>query len=115
MIALNESGQVTLDGSGNGTVKISPDGPHEQWYPASVSVKATTNTNEATCKIYVGSQSVDSNFVDGTFSGSSGDSSDRVAGYIIGKRQSQYIIAVWAGGDAGATATLSVVGTKELG
>ncbi len=32
-MVLNETGQVILDGSGNGTVRMRPDGPHEQWLP----------------------------------------------------------------------------------
>lgn len=111
---LNESGSITLDGSGNGTLRLSPDGPHVHWFPAVASVKCSSNTNEASCRIYVGSVVNDQNFVDGTLSGSTGDSSNSVAGYEIARTRDPYIFAVWAGGDAGATATMQLVGTKAV-
>lgn len=113
-LTLNESGSITLDGSGNGTLKMSPDGPHEHWLPTLASVKCSSNTSEASCKIYVGQSANDINFVDATLSGSSGDSTDRVAGYDISRTTNLYIIAVWAGGDAGATGTMVIAGTKEI-
>lgn len=114
-MSLNEQLSVTLDGSGNGTVQLAPDGPREHWLPtlASVSV-ATPITNEAQCKIYVGSKPTSDNFVDGTLSGSTGDSTDRVTGYDIARTAQPYIFAVWTGGDPGARATLVVNGTKEI-
>jgi len=111
---LNETGQVTLDGSGNGTVRLQPDGPQEHWIPTLASVKCTTAVNEATCKIYIGPKVSDDNFVDGTFSGSSGDATDRVTGYDIARTRNPYIFAVWAGGDPGAQATMVLNGTKEI-
>ena len=111
---MNEVGQVTLNGSGNGTVQLSPIGPHEQWQPSLCSVKCSSNTNEAQCRIYAGPNTSDSNYVDGTVSGSTGDSTDRTSGYTIARTQTPYIWAVWSGGDAGAQATLVVNGTKTL-
>jgi hypothetical protein len=95
-------------------VRLTPDGPNEHWLPILASVKASSNTNEATCRIYVGPNTNDDSFVDGTFSGSSGDATDRVTGYDISRRTDPYIWAVWAGGDAGAQATLVISGTKEI-
>lgn len=111
-VPLNESATVKLDGSGNGTAKVGPISARETWSPANVHVSASTNAKEAQCLIYVGDSAIQRNFVDSTFSGSSGDSSDRVNATRV--RVGQYVWAVWAGGDVGAVATLVVTGTKEL-
>jgi hypothetical protein len=103
---------VVLDGSGNGTAKVGPTGAREVWSPAVASVSAATNVNEASCKIYVGDQPTPANFTDGTLSGSTGDSTDRVAGSQV--PLGWYVWAVWAGGDAGSVATLNVTGTKTI-
>jgi len=115
MLNLDISLPVVLDGSGNGTAKLSPDGSHEHWFPTSVAVKTTTPiVSEASCKIYAGPTATDSYFVDATLSGSTGDSTDRITGHEIARTRDPYIWAVWAGGDAGATATARVIGTKVI-
>lgn len=108
------SAPVKLDGSGNGIAKIGPLTAREIWYPSKVHVNANTGSvvNEAQCVIYVGTTVGPNNFRDGTLSGSSGDSSDAVDSDEI--RQGEYIFAVWIGGDANVTATLSVTGEKEV-
>lgn len=111
---LRESDYVTLDGSGNGTVRMAPDGSHEYWMPESVAVKVSTAVAEAQCSVYIGPKIADEYFVDGTFSGSSGAGSDLVAGHEIGQLADPYIWAVWTGGDPGAQATLRVIGKKEI-
>jgi hypothetical protein len=109
---LNETTQIKLDGSGNGTAKLGPTAHGDEWDVSEISVKANANpTNEATCNIYNGHSPTDDNFVDGTFSGSSGDSSDRTGPPL---RLGSYIWAVWNGGDSGQTATLSVTGTRKV-
>lgn len=110
--ALNESASVTLDGSGNGTLKMVPYSGTLTWLPSIVSVKASSATAEASCRIYVGPSASDQWFVDGTLSGSTGDSTDRVAGRPVDTHGNS-LWAVWAGGDAGATATMTVAGTEE--
>jgi hypothetical protein len=77
-----------------------------------VSVSATSNTKEAACSIYVGASATAPYFIDATYAGSSGDSTDRGAAKTV--RVGQYVWAVWTGGDAGATATVTVNGTKEI-
>lgn len=110
-VPLNTSIPVKLDGTGAGTAKIGPIGARESWTPETVSVSASSTTNEALCKIYIGDDTSQRNFVDGTFSGSSGDSTQNVTGPI---RLGQYVFALWTGGDAGAIATLTVIGTKDI-
>lgn len=114
---LNQADSVVLDGSGNGTVRLRPDGSHEYWLPQTVSVLAPNPAGglpnfEAQCFMYAGQKAADQYFVDATQSGSTGDSSGRFAGKMIGRNADPWIIAVWTGGDPGATATLRVMGTK---
>lgn len=110
---LNEFGTVQLDGSGNGTLRMLPLGGRETWLPAVASVKASTSTAEAQCRIYIGPSATDPYFVDGTLSGSTGDSTGRVDGYQVDTHGS-YLWAVWSGGDPAATATMQVAGTRQV-
>lgn len=111
-VPLNEDITVKLDGSGNGTVKLGPTSGAEKWYPTVTSVKVSTNINEAVAKTYSGDAVKDNNFVDGTFSGSSGDASDRISGQEI--TFGNWVWNVWTGGDSNAVATLVVYGEKEI-
>ena len=106
------SNTVTLDGSGNGTTRLGPVGPREVWTAAAASVSVATNAAEAQCRIYAGPAATPSYFVDGTLSGSTGDSTDRVSGRAI--PLGEFVWAVWTGGDPGAVATLNVIGTRTI-
>jgi len=112
---LNQTGTVVLDGSGNGTVQLTPDGPREHWQPANAAVKVSTNNALAVCRSYVGPSATDQYFVDASYDGSTGDNTDRVAGHDV-YRAGPYpsVWAVWSGGDPGATATLILTGTRSL-
>lgn len=103
---------IIFDGSGNGTARIGPLGAREVWHADSASVHASTSVSEAQCKIFLGTDATASNYVDGTLSGSTGDSTDRVGGRPI--PFGQYIWAVWSGGDAGAVGTLNVTGIRDI-
>lgn len=115
---LDETGFVTLDGSGNGTARIGPLTAREIWYPANASVKTefltgqTAPVKESQCQIFVGQTATSDNFRDNTFSGSSGDSSGKVAGKPV--KKGDYIFAVWTAGDAGVRAQLNVTGEKDV-
>jgi hypothetical protein len=115
-VNLNHSAVVTLDVNGNGTAQLGPISPREMWQPSVVSVKtnqtAATIVNEAICKVYVGSDTSDPNYVDGTLSGSTGDSTTNVAGQEVDC--GEYVFAVWSGGDAGAQGRVNVQGTKVI-
>ena len=112
-VLLNESVAIVLNASGNGTAKVGPKSAREIWHPTNVHVSANANPiNESQCRIFVGDLPISANYRDGTVSGSSGDSSDRVNASII--KCGQYIYAVWSGADANVTATLSVTGTKDV-
>jgi hypothetical protein len=105
-------GQVVLDGSGNGTAKVGPLTEREVWSPTMAFVAVATNVKEAECAIFVGHDASAAYQVDSSYSGSSGDSTGRVAGRTV--RQGNFIWATWTGGDAGATATITVNGTREI-
>jgi hypothetical protein len=112
-VSLRESANITLDGSGNGTARVGPLSSREKWHPANVHVKANSNpVNESACDIFMGNDTSQSNFRDGTFSGSSGDQTDALNADVV--NSGFYIWGVWSGGDAGVQATLTVTGTKEV-
>lgn len=98
-----------LDGSGNGQVVLGPKRVREYWELSYASVQASTATTEANCTLYLGIGAVAGRRISGTATGSSGDT----CGFANTKLQpGQTVVAVWTGGDPGATATLAVVGTK---
>lgn len=109
---LNEHASVTLDGSGGGTIPMVPYSGSLTWLPSVVSVKASSSNAEASCKIYAGPSATDPYFVDGTLSGSTGDSTDRIAGRQI-DTHGNTLWAVWQGGDPGSVATMQVSGTEQ--
>lgn len=98
-VPMNETAIITLNGAGAGTAQLGPLTARETWYPNGCSVKANNNpTNEAQCLIYVGLSATQDNFRDGTFSGSSGDATDKIVGRL---QKGAFVFAVWTGGDAG--------------
>jgi hypothetical protein len=111
-VPMVSKGVATLDASGNGTLKLGPIGAREVWHPDNIHVNVSTHVNEAQCQIYVGDSPIQSNFRDGTFSGSSGDATDKISADVV--KVGQYVWAVWTGGDAAATATATVTGTKDV-
>ncbi|MBO2459369.1 hypothetical protein [Actinomadura violacea] len=111
-VPLNETAVVVLDPTGAGTASIGPISARESWHPDVISVKVSSKINEAECQIFVGDSATQPNYIDGTYSGSSGDATDRAAATLI--RVGWKVFATWAGGDAAATATLTVTGTKDV-
>lgn len=111
---LNESVTVVLDGSGNGTAKISPFGPRNGgivWLPSQVAVSVSTNVKEAQANLYIslGIQSIDaSNLIGQTATGSSGDT---CAMPNVPLRPGDWITVVWTGGDVGGRATMRISGS----
>lgn len=105
-VPLNTSGTVKLNAAGAGTVSISPTGL-ETWYVTRVAVFVSSNVLEPVAQVYVGSVAP-ANLLAGTYTGSL-DSSDENQTISPG----QPLLCAWTGGDAGATATLSVFGTVE--
>lgn len=111
-VPLSESVSIQLGAGGKGTASLGPLSAREIWHPASVHVQVSTDNNEAVCNIYVGDSPIQRCFRDATATGSLGDSTDRVGNDIV--RTPDRIWAVWTGGDNKASATLTVVGSKDI-
>ena len=113
-LTLSATASVVLDDSGNGTAQAGPTFPGETWYPVTVSVGAEESviTDEAQCKVYCGPSASQPYYVDGTLSGSTGDSTTNVTGQVI--YAGSYVWAAWTGGDNGATVTMNVQGTRTV-
>lgn len=106
--------QIKLDGSGNGTANFGPSGHGVVWTIGVISVKTgqAVSTGTCQCQIYVGDRASAENFVDGTFSGDTGDSTDSANGMQV--RLPNKVFASWSGGVAGDIATLTINGTMEV-
>ena len=109
-IQIQMSGTVLLDGSGNGSVVLGPVVVREYWTLTLASVSVSTSVLEATATLYLGLGLTAGRRITGTATGSSGDTAG-LANLEVQPGQS--IIAVFKGGDPGATANLSIVGTKD--
>jgi hypothetical protein len=108
---------LPFDINGNGMANIGPASSREVWSPENVHVSATTGqpvVNEASCTIHVGIPTAvnAASFRDESFSGSSGDSTDKVSSDIV--KCGTQVIAIWSGGDPGAIGTMNVTGTKTV-
>lgn len=99
---------VVLDANGNGRIQLGPL-LGQRWLLNIASIHVDSNTNEPTCKVYIGGTDDPSTFIDGTYTGSL-NSTDAVAQFPI--TVGNYIIAVWNGGDVGANAQLTIWGTQ---
>jgi hypothetical protein len=120
---LNENVSVTLNGSGNGTARISPGQAGAPgsgvgagrnsgltWSLAGVAVSVATNVAEAGADCYVsyGIQSAGAADLQGTtIQGSTGDT----CAVTSELRPGDWVTVTWTGGDAGAVATMRVFGT----
>lgn len=113
-LSLTRQASITLNGSGAGTAQLGPAMPGESWQPAQASVVCSAAVSTGTCQaqIYMGPAASQAYYVDGTFSGDTGDTTDAVSGRTL--YPGQYIFAVWTGGQPGATATLTVSGQRQV-
>lgn len=109
---LDQYASVLLDGNGDGFAELGPTRVKEHWQPISVFVSVTTQVNQATAILYVGTSIQSASQSATTALGSSGDTCgtpglDLPAGYKL--------FVKWAGGDPGATATMHALGTITFG
>jgi len=102
-------GNVTLDASGNGTLRFAPAGT--SWTIERIAVKATTHTLESVCRIYNGPGVSDNYYVVGTLSGSTGDTTTGDNIFLI---DGSPLYIAWTGGDVGAVATAIVWGRRLI-
>lgn len=112
-VPLSDFVTITLDGSGNGTAQLGPRAHGQVWKPtvASIKMSGATPSGLATCFLYAGGAATDGNFIDSTYDVNN-DSTDRVSGQQL--ELGQHVYAVWTGGNPGATATLTLNGTKVI-
>ena len=104
-LPLRESGEVTLDANGDGTVELTCD--VEQWDIAMCGLRVQPRpvTLEPECSVYI----------DGLFVGGSQSASlDSDSTFNQMMQKSQKIRAVWTGGDVGSTAILTLTGSRIL-
>ena len=101
---------VTLSGAGAGTASAGPLAPGEQWTDLTAAVRVATNVKEATCSVYAGAAATAGYFSGATTWGSTGDSTTNLPVVTVGRQ----VFAVWSGGDAGALATLTITGTRNV-
>lgn len=106
--------QITLSGSGAGTARLGPSGHGITWTLGSISVHTAqaVSTGTCQCSTYVGDDTSAVNFLDSTFSGDTGDTTDAASGQQI--RLGKYVFAAWSGGVANDIATLTLTGTMEV-
>lgn len=105
---LQQTSTVTLSGTGAGTLVLAPVLVREHWEPTQLSVKVSTQTSEAVCQAFLGVTSAGLS-LGSTGSGSTGDTLGFAGLTLV---PGQGITVVWTGGDAGAIATATLVGTR---
>lgn len=103
---LTSGKSATVAANGTATVTIGPNGV-ETWDVSTIGVQVSTNTLEPIAKVYLNTISP-TTFIGGTYTGSN-DSSDQSVTLL----QGQTLICQWTTADVGATATLSLYGTKN--
>jgi hypothetical protein len=97
-------GSVVLDGSGNGTLTFQPNGKNARI--TNLFGAVTTQSAQAQVNVYLG-QVANSNRVYNSNSGSTGFNAQGA----IDVNDGQTLYVVWTGGDPGATATATFLGT----
>ena len=111
-VKLNQFVAVTANGSGVASAKIGPTSAREVWYPDTVSVIDASGgvVNEASCVISTGDANT-KRFRDSCVDGSTGDSTGKAQGAV---KVGEFVWADWAGGDAGHSFKLTVIGESEV-
>jgi len=111
-LQLYEDIRVKLDGSGNGTARITPYGARNgglSWDVDAIAVSVETQVAEAVCSVYISYGQIladPSTLVGTTITGSTGDTCG--VGQEI--QPGDYISVVWTGGDAGKYAVARITG-----
>lgn len=101
---------VTLDANGSGTVSIGPSNAFQTWKPSNAACSVSTNTKEPVFVLYNGPSTDPSTRIGGSYTGSN----DSTNLSDITLYPGTMLTGQWTGGDAGATATLSLTGTIEV-
>jgi hypothetical protein len=109
-LPLTAKANTKLDANGNGTANVGPLSSGEAWSNLTAAVRASSNVAEAICSVYGGAAATPGYFAGATTWGSTGDSTTNLPVVKVGGN----VWAVWTGGDPGATAYLTVTGTKAV-
>lgn len=108
-VPLLEAKNVTLDSMGSGSLRIGPTRISETWFVNTLTVATSTNNKIPRAFVYLGTESP------GGFLGGTENGSRDTMGPDIALHTSQFITVKWTGGDAGATATTTVTGRRDVG
>lgn len=99
---------VVLDSDGNGTCPgLGPASASETWAVTLISVRCSSAKSEAIASAYLGDALLGT-----TTWGSTGDSDTGITQAVM---PGQQVSATWTGGDPGATAYMTVTGTRQVG
>lgn len=104
---LSAFAQAVVAGDGTASVTLAPHG--EWWEVTRLSVKASSNTREATATYFLTTANSGSE-QETSYAGSSGDSTDMNTFMTDGDR----LIIQWENADVGATVTATVRGWKKM-
>lgn len=106
-LEMNKS--VVFDANGNGTVRLTPQ-QGVLWLPTQVRLQNTSTVKFPAGSIYTGSMTFNDQLIDTTTTNID-DTSGRIQGQKI--YPGQAVIAVWTGGDPGATGTVTLYGMQS--
>lgn len=104
MNILDASFSTTLDGAGNGTVRVGPERARERWHVRNIGVRTSTNASEAVVEVYLQG----STLLGATYTGSRDNSTMDVE---LGPQE--FINVEFRDGDAGAIASVYVYGERS--
>ena len=113
-VGFTEVAITTLDVNGNGVASIGP-AFNQVWSPTTCSIQMAgaipSGSTPATCTIMRWIHGLDAAFVDSTYQ-VTGAASGVIDGQVV--YYGQQVFAIWANGNPGATATLTVNGTMTV-
>lgn len=109
--ALYETGRVFLDGSGNGTVRLSPGIGRERWLITFINITCTqVNATVVPTMTMYRSSPVPQNRIGGSYNGlGDTNSTDQI---LLNMGEDVYF--VWTGGDPGAEAVVRIEGSRYV-
>lgn len=108
-LQLNESAQVTLDANGNGTARCGPGRAGVRWDVRTVAINCSS-ARLPQAELFLGDTPAAGASLASTHDGSLNSTDIQVTLY------SGHSLSVhWAGGDPGAIATMSILGSNVIG
>lgn len=111
---------TTIGANGNGLAYCGPTGIGSNWYPSQVAISTSTAVSNPEAFLYIGPlvpvyalQNLLKTTQVTQIANSVNGSNDSIALLNITVPQGQALIVQWIGGDAGATAVMTVTGTQS--